>query len=64
MSKYNYGASIPIESVPNQEFDQAIRKKVYCMHFNNDECIDMAHEFGFNVVEVYNKSNVIRKNAQ
>lgn len=26
MSKYNYGASIPIESVPNQEFDQAIKE--------------------------------------
>lgn len=29
-----------------------MRSKVYCMHFNNDECIKIAKEYGFNVVEV------------
>lgn len=28
------------------------KNKIYCMHFNNDECIRLAKEYGFNVVEV------------
>lgn len=27
-----------------------LRDKVYCMHVNDKKCIDMAIEFGFNVV--------------
>lgn len=29
--------------------------KVYCMHFNNDECIQLAKSFGFHIVSVRNK---------
>lgn len=36
----------------NEEFDQAIRKKVYCMHFNKPECIETAKSYGFNVVKI------------
>lgn len=28
------------------------RKRIYCMHFNNEECIDIALKNGFNVVNV------------
>lgn len=28
-----------------------IRNKVYCMHFDNEKCIDMALENGFNVIK-------------
>ena len=28
------------------------RNKIYCMHFNNQECLNKAIEFGFNVAEV------------
>ena len=27
-----------------------LKCKVYCMHFNNSECVDMALKYGFNVV--------------
>lgn len=27
-----------------------LKSKVYCMHVNNNKCIDMAKEYGFNVV--------------
>ena len=27
-----------------------LKSKVYCMHINNDKCVDMAKEYGFNVV--------------
>lgn len=29
-----------------------LRKKVYCMHFNNDDCINRAKEYGFNIIKV------------
>lgn len=28
------------------------RAKIYCMHFNNDDCIRLARNYGFNIVEV------------
>lgn len=30
-----------------------LKNKVYCMHINDDVCIERAKELGFNVVEVY-----------
>lgn len=36
-----------------------LKNCVYCMHFNNDECIEKAKELGFNVVEV--KNNFLTK---
>ncbi len=30
----------------------AVRKKIYCMHFNNESCLKQAYDYGFNVVEV------------
>lgn len=39
------------ETIPN-----SLKEKVYCMHINNDECIDVAKKLGFNVVEVIKKS--------
>jgi len=35
-----------------QQIPQEQRNKIYCMHFNNDECTRRAQELGFNVVEV------------
>ena len=29
-----------------------LRSSVYCMHFNNSQCMDDARGFGFNVVEI------------
>ena len=48
----------------DKQIPSELKDNVYCMHFNNDECINMAHELGFNVVEVYQKNNIVRKNAQ
>ena len=36
----------------NEEIDDSIKNKVYCMHFNKPECIDIAKNYGFNVVEI------------
>ena len=30
---------------------QSIRKQIYCMHFNDSNCIQLAEEFGFSVVD-------------
>ena len=38
--------------IPNE-----MREKVSCMHFNNDDCINLARNYGFQVVEVYSKEN-------
>lgn len=32
--------------------DSSIRNKIYCMHINDDKCIELAKEYGFNVVEI------------
>ena len=29
-----------------------LRNRVYCMHFNNDNCIKLAQEFGFQIVDI------------
>lgn len=39
----------------NEEIDETIKNKVYCMHFNKPECIEVAKSYGFNVVEIDNK---------
>lgn len=36
----------------NNIIPEHLKNRVYCMHFNNDECIRLAKEYGFNVVEV------------
>ena len=36
----------------NDLIPDSLKNKVYCMHINNDKCIDMAIEYGFNVVYV------------
>lgn len=33
-----------------------LKKNVYCMHFNCDECIQLAKEYGFNVVKNFDFS--------
>lgn len=38
----------------------SIRNKIYCMHFNNDNCIKQALDYGFNIVEPI-KSNTNKK---
>lgn len=38
------------KSIPND-----LTKNVYCMHFNNDECIRKAEEYGFNIVKKVRK---------
>ncbi len=35
------------EEIPNE-----LKNRVYCMHINNDSCIEQARVLGFNVVEV------------
>lgn len=39
------------ESIPEN-----LKSHVYCMHFNNDECIEEAKNSGFNIVEITKKS--------
>lgn len=29
-----------------------LREKIYCMHFNSDECINKAKNYGFNIIKV------------
>ena len=36
----------------NEEIDYSLRNKFYCMHFNNNKCIEKAKEYGFNVVKL------------
>ena len=40
----------------NEEIDESIKNKVYCMHFNKPECIKVAKSYGFNVVEIEDKN--------
>lgn len=39
-------------SVLESHIPKNIRNKVYCMHFNSDECINEVKKLGFNVVEI------------
>lgn len=34
-----------------KQIPEGLKSKVYCMHINNDDCIQKAKEIGFNVVE-------------
>lgn len=34
-----------------------LKNKTYCMHFNDDKCIELAYAIGFNVVEVSKKNS-------
>lgn len=36
----------------NDLINEKYKRYIYCMHFNSDECINKALEYGFNVVEV------------
>lgn len=38
----------------NEEIPETLKNKVYCMHFNSEECIEVAKKYGFNVVETLN----------
>ena len=38
------------ETIPEE-----LKKRVYCMHLNNDSCIEQAKDLGFNVVETQKK---------
>lgn len=50
-----------------EQIPKELKNKVYCMHINNDQCIEEAKKSGFNVVEVQKgeakvlKSNIIQK---
>ena len=35
-----------------KEIPSELKNRVYCMHLNNDNCIEQAKELGFNVVEI------------
>ena len=37
-----------------------LKKKVYCMHFNNVDCIDEATKIGFNVVQNITDKNYVK----
>lgn len=41
------------EIIPNE-----LKNHVYCMHFNNDNCIEQAKNLGFNVVETKKSPNL------
>lgn len=44
-----------------EEIPDELKKCVYCMHINNDSCIEQAQALGFNVVEVQKKGAVLVK---
>ncbi len=48
-SKESSGCHVFIGDL-NKVIPSDLRSKVYCMHINNDKCIHMAMEYGFNVV--------------
>lgn len=37
-----------------------LKKNVYCMHINNDECIEKAKRIGFNVVQNIADKNIVK----
>lgn len=43
----------------DREIPYEYKNKIYCMHVNNKECIEMARGLGFNVVEVKRKEEEI-----
>ena len=48
----------------NESIPQELRDRVYCMHFNNDDCIVQAQELGFQTVEVFGQQKGITKKLQ
>lgn len=46
------------EIIPNE-----LKNRVYCMHFNNDNCIEQAKAIGFNIVET-NYYDIISSNIK
>ena len=38
----------------NEKIPDFLKNKVYCMHINDEKCINMALEYGFNVVKFDN----------
>ncbi len=36
----------------DHEIPYEVKNKIYCMHINNNECIELAKSLGFNIVEV------------
>ena len=45
-----------------EEIPESLKDRVYCMHLNNDSCIEQAKQLGFNVVEI-NKGNNLGPNS-
>jgi len=49
----NYPGNVHLYvGILQEQIPDNLKSKVYCMHFNNAECIEMARNMGFNVVEV------------
>ena len=46
-----------IEILKN-EIPEELKKHVYCMHLNNNECIEKANEYGFNVVQIQKEKGI------
>ena len=38
-----------------EQIPEEFKSKVFCMHVNNDQCIEEAKKLGFNVVEIQKK---------
>lgn len=38
-----------------KEIPEKLKNRVYCMHLNNENCIEKAKKIGFNIVEIFNK---------
>lgn len=47
-------------NILNKEIPKDLKKHTYCMHINNDKCIERAQELGFNVVEIA-KKKILKK---
>ena len=48
-----------------EQIPEEIKSKIYCMHVNNDQCIEQAKKVGFNVVETQKEkaqSKVLKPN--
>lgn len=45
-----------------EQIPEEFKNKIYCMHINDDECIEEAKKLGFNVVEIqYKKTKELTK---
>lgn len=43
----------------NNQIPNNLKSKVYCMHFNDDKCIELAENMGFNVVKVISNKKLL-----